>query len=225
MPGGGRTFRRPSARVAKRGQALHRRGGCQRLQVGIRGGPGSRRRVRGRADRGGAAARATRDPDARPRPRSMFDRRPRGRAWVRRHLGCRVGPVWACRGGGGAQSRGRRDAAYGRASGAGARARVRHERRALRRRHARALERRQPGASRRRSPRGGNALREAARQRADARARCDEADRAGLPRGGIDAADRLTPRLFAGLFETEDLRNGIDSFLTEGPGKATFSGR
>lgn len=43
--------------------------------------------------------------------------------------------------------------------------------------------------------------------------------------GGIDAADRLTPGLFAGLFETEDLRNGIDSFLTEGPGKATFSGR
>jgi enoyl-CoA hydratase len=43
--------------------------------------------------------------------------------------------------------------------------------------------------------------------------------------GGIDAADRLTPRLFADLFATEDLRNGIDSFLTEGPGKATFSGR
>ena len=43
--------------------------------------------------------------------------------------------------------------------------------------------------------------------------------------GGTDAADRLTTRIFAGLFETEDLRNGIDSFLTEGPGKATFSGR
>jgi enoyl-CoA hydratase len=43
--------------------------------------------------------------------------------------------------------------------------------------------------------------------------------------GGIDAADRLTPRLFADLFATEDLRNGIHSFLTEGPGKATFSGR
>ena len=43
--------------------------------------------------------------------------------------------------------------------------------------------------------------------------------------GGIDAADRLTPRLLADLFATEDLRNGIHSFLTEGPGKATFSGR
>jgi enoyl-CoA hydratase/carnithine racemase len=44
-------------------------------------------------------------------------------------------------------------------------------------------------------------------------------------RGGIDEADRLTPEVFGGLFETEDLRNGVRSFLAEGPGKATFEGR
>jgi enoyl-CoA hydratase len=43
--------------------------------------------------------------------------------------------------------------------------------------------------------------------------------------GGIGAADGLTPHLFAELFATEDLRSGIHSFLTEGPGKAAFSGR
>lgn len=31
--------------------------------------------------------------------------------------------------------------------------------------------------------------------------------------------------LFADLFATEDLRGGIHSFLTEGPGRAAFSGR
>jgi enoyl-CoA hydratase len=43
--------------------------------------------------------------------------------------------------------------------------------------------------------------------------------------GGVDTADTLTPGLFADLFATADLRNGIHSFLTAGPGKATFSGR
>jgi enoyl-CoA hydratase len=43
--------------------------------------------------------------------------------------------------------------------------------------------------------------------------------------GGVAEADRRTPELTGPLFETEDLRNGVESFLTEGPGKATFQGR
>jgi enoyl-CoA hydratase/carnithine racemase len=43
--------------------------------------------------------------------------------------------------------------------------------------------------------------------------------------GGVDEADRVTPDVFAGLFASEDLRNAVESFLAEGPGKATFEGR
>lgn len=43
--------------------------------------------------------------------------------------------------------------------------------------------------------------------------------------GGIERADEVTPRLFSDLFESEDLRTGVESFLAEGPGKATFRGR
>ena len=43
--------------------------------------------------------------------------------------------------------------------------------------------------------------------------------------GGVDEADRVTPGQFAGLFESEDLKNAVESFLAEGPGKATFEGR
>lgn len=43
--------------------------------------------------------------------------------------------------------------------------------------------------------------------------------------GGIDAADEVTPGVFGELFATEDLRDGVRSFLEEGPGKATFKGR
>jgi enoyl-CoA hydratase len=43
--------------------------------------------------------------------------------------------------------------------------------------------------------------------------------------GGVDEADRVTPEQFADLFASEDLKNGVESFLTEGPGKATFKGR
>lgn len=45
-----------------------------------------------------------------------------------------------------------------------------------------------------------------------------------LRTGGIDEADRVTPGAFSGLFETEDLRGAVASFLAEGPGKATFRG-
>ncbi|HEX2129269.1 MAG TPA: enoyl-CoA hydratase/isomerase family protein [Solirubrobacterales bacterium] len=43
--------------------------------------------------------------------------------------------------------------------------------------------------------------------------------------GGIDEADRITPDQFAALFESEDLQKAVESFLAEGPGKATFEGR
>ena len=43
--------------------------------------------------------------------------------------------------------------------------------------------------------------------------------------GGVDAADRITVQTFADLFATEDLQAGVRSFLAEGPGKATFTGR
>ena len=42
---------------------------------------------------------------------------------------------------------------------------------------------------------------------------------------GMAGADRVTRRDAAELFETEDLRNAVDSFLENGPGKATFEGR
>jgi enoyl-CoA hydratase len=43
--------------------------------------------------------------------------------------------------------------------------------------------------------------------------------------GGVREADRRTPELSAGLWETDDLRNAVRSFLSEGPGKASFEGR
>jgi hypothetical protein len=43
--------------------------------------------------------------------------------------------------------------------------------------------------------------------------------------GGVDGADAVTPGQFAGLFATEDLQRAVESFLAEGPGKATFEGR
>jgi enoyl-CoA hydratase len=42
---------------------------------------------------------------------------------------------------------------------------------------------------------------------------------------GVRAADALVPDVSAPLFDTEDLRNAVASFLTDGPGKATFEGR
>jgi enoyl-CoA hydratase len=43
--------------------------------------------------------------------------------------------------------------------------------------------------------------------------------------GGVEEADRVTPDVFAELFASEDLKNAVDTFLKEGPGKATFEGR
>ena len=43
--------------------------------------------------------------------------------------------------------------------------------------------------------------------------------------GGVDKADRETPKVAGALFGSEDLQRAVDSFLREGPGKATFGGR
>jgi enoyl-CoA hydratase/carnithine racemase len=43
--------------------------------------------------------------------------------------------------------------------------------------------------------------------------------------GGVEEADRVTPDVFAELFASEDLQNAVETFLEEGPGKATFEGR
>ena len=42
---------------------------------------------------------------------------------------------------------------------------------------------------------------------------------------GVRGADARVGEIVAPLFETEDAKNAIDSFLTEGPGKATYEGR
>jgi enoyl-CoA hydratase/carnithine racemase len=43
--------------------------------------------------------------------------------------------------------------------------------------------------------------------------------------GGVNEADRVTGDQFADLFASEDLQGAVESFLAEGPGKATFEGR
>ena len=43
--------------------------------------------------------------------------------------------------------------------------------------------------------------------------------------GDVDAADPAVVRLAGELFATEDLRNAVASFLSEGPGKADYTGR
>jgi enoyl-CoA hydratase len=43
--------------------------------------------------------------------------------------------------------------------------------------------------------------------------------------GGARAADAVVGELSGALFATEDLKNAVQSFLTDGPGKATYEGR
>jgi enoyl-CoA hydratase/carnithine racemase len=43
--------------------------------------------------------------------------------------------------------------------------------------------------------------------------------------GGVPEANKHITTIAAELFATEDLRNAVKSFLSEGPGKATFTGR
>jgi len=43
--------------------------------------------------------------------------------------------------------------------------------------------------------------------------------------GGARAADAIVPEVAGALFDTEDLKGAVRSFLEVGPGKATFAGR
>ncbi len=43
--------------------------------------------------------------------------------------------------------------------------------------------------------------------------------------GGVREADRRVPEITSALWKTEDLQGAVRSFLSEGPGKATFEGR
>jgi enoyl-CoA hydratase len=43
--------------------------------------------------------------------------------------------------------------------------------------------------------------------------------------GGTRAADDVTPLISGALFATEDLQNAVASFLKDGPGQATYTGR
>ena len=42
---------------------------------------------------------------------------------------------------------------------------------------------------------------------------------------GVRGADARVGEIAAPLFATEDLQNAVDTFLEQGPGKATFEGR
>lgn len=42
---------------------------------------------------------------------------------------------------------------------------------------------------------------------------------------GIERADAITPAVAGALFDTEDLKAAVKTFLAEGPGNATFEGR
>jgi enoyl-CoA hydratase/carnithine racemase len=43
--------------------------------------------------------------------------------------------------------------------------------------------------------------------------------------GGVQEADRIVPEVAGALFDTEDLKGAVRSFLEQGPGKADFAGR
>ena len=43
--------------------------------------------------------------------------------------------------------------------------------------------------------------------------------------GGVLHADYAVPKLSGELFDTDDLRDAVRSFIDRGPGKATFEGR
>lgn len=43
--------------------------------------------------------------------------------------------------------------------------------------------------------------------------------------GGVAGADKITADVTAPLFDTEDLKGAVQSFLRDGPGKATFEGK
>jgi enoyl-CoA hydratase/carnithine racemase len=43
--------------------------------------------------------------------------------------------------------------------------------------------------------------------------------------GGVERADAVVPEIAGALFDTDDLKGAVRSFLEHGPGKASFAGR
>jgi len=73
-----------------------------------------------------------------------------------------------------------------------------------------------------------DAARDFARRLADGPTRAHAATKAIVRAyldGGVARADAVVPRLAGDLFATEDLKNGVRSFLERGPGHATYEGR
>ncbi|GAA0396350.1 hypothetical protein JMF97_30270 [Micromonospora fiedleri] len=69
-------------------------------------------------------------------------------------------------------------------------------------------------------------VRRPARRRSDPRPRrAMKQVLAHFERGGVPEANRHITQIAAELYRTEDLRSAVRSFLTDGPGKATFTGR
>ena len=209
----------------RRGTGVHRRRRRERLRGPLAGG--GRRR-------GSAAGSAlihrledAADPDAVGRPRALPHRRVRALARLRHDLGRRVGAVRARRGGRRPDARLGRHAAHGRARRSCPRPRVGDVRAALRRRHARALERGQPRAAA-----TDELLPKATRFAAAARERPDDRSRAPRSRscapfcdGGVARPIAARPRSRRPCSRPRTSRNAVESFLAEGPGKATFEGR
>ena len=73
-----------------------------------------------------------------------------------------------------------------------------------------------------------DAARDFARRLADGPTRAHAATKAivrAYLEGGVARADAVVPHLAGDLFATEDLKNGVRSFLERGPGHATYEGR
>ena len=175
---------------------------------------------------GRQANRGASDPDARPGPRALPDRRPGGLAGLRHDLGDRVGTLRPRRGRRGADAGRRWDAADGRAGRACPRAGVRDERRDLRRGDAGALERRQPGRARTtswarrgwRSPTGSPT----GRRRPTAQ---PSGSSAPICAAGWRRPTRVTPEVAGALFATEDLQSAVRSFRPGRTGQGDIQGR
>ena len=60
---------------------------------------------------------------------------------------------------------------------------------------------------------------------ADGPTKAHAATKAFVAAGSVAAADARIDEIGAPLFATEDLQNAVDTFIAEGPGKATFKGR
>ena len=83
----------------------------------------------------------------------------------------------------------------------------------------------QPRARGGRPARGRARVRGRAGRRSDRRARRHEGDRARAGRPRHARRRRAHRSLTSHLFETHDSRNAVQTFLQEGPGKATFTGK